>query len=112
MTLVGHDRGGALGIDWASRHPDRVRGIAFMETVVRPLTWDDWPPWARDLFQAFRRPGEGEELILDRNFFVEGVLPNAVQRTLSEDELDAYRAPFKERVNRLPTLATAGPPTS
>ena len=57
------------------------------------------------MFQAFRRPGEGEELILDRNFFVEGVLPNAIQRTLSEEELDAYRAPFTERAQRLPTLA-------
>jgi haloalkane dehalogenase len=105
VTLVGHDWGGALGFDWASRHPGRVRGIAFMETIVRPLTWDDWPAWARDLFQAFRRPGEGEELILDRNLFVESVLPHSVKRTLSEEELDAYRAPFTDRAQRLPTLA-------
>lgn len=105
VTLVGHDWGGALGFDWACRHPGRVRGIAFMETIVRPLTWDDWPAWAREIFQAFRRPGEGEELILDRNLFVEAVLPNAVQRTLSEEELDVYRAPFTDRAERLPTLA-------
>jgi haloalkane dehalogenase len=104
VTLVGHDWGGALGFDWASRHPGRVRGIAFMETIVRPLSWDDWPAWARGMFQAFRRPGEGEELILDRNFFVEQILPNAVLRTLSSEELDAYRAPFTERAARLPTL--------
>ena len=105
VTLVGHDWGGALGFDWASRHPGRVTGIAFMETIVRPLTWGDWPVWARDMFQAFRRPGEGEELILDRNLFVEQVLPNAMLRTLSEEELDTYRAPFTERASRLPTLA-------
>jgi haloalkane dehalogenase len=105
VTLVGHDWGGALGFDWASRHPGRVRGIAFMETIVRPLTWDDWPVWAREAFQAFRRPGEGEELILDRNLFVEQVLPNAMLGTLSSEELDTYRAPFAERAYRLPTLA-------
>ena len=104
VTLVGHDWGGALGFDWACRHPERVTGIAFMETIVHPLTWDDWPAWARDMFQAFRRPGDGEELILDRNFFVEQVLPNAVLRTLSSEELDTYRAPFTERASRLPTL--------
>jgi haloalkane dehalogenase len=104
VTLVGHDWGGALGFDWASRHPGRVRGIAFMETIVHPLTWDDWPAWARDMFQAFRRPGEGEDLILDHNLFVEGVLPSATQRTLTEQELDTYRAPFTDRASRLPTL--------
>jgi haloalkane dehalogenase len=104
VTLIGHDWGGALGFDWAARHPGRIRGIAFMETIVRPLTWDDWPEWARDEFQAFRRPGEGEELILDRNLFVEQVLPNAMLGTLSEEELDTYRAPFTERAHRLPTL--------
>ena len=105
VTLVGHDWGGALGFDWASRHPDRVRGMAFMETIVHPLTWDDWPVWARGMFQAFRRPGEGEELILDRNFFVESVLPHSILRTLSGDELGAYRAPFAERASRRPILA-------
>ena len=105
VTLVGHDWGGALGFDWASRHPARVRGLAFMETIVHPLTWDDWPPWARDMFQALRRAGEGEELILDRNLFVESVLPHSVKRTLSGEELDVYRAPFTERAYRRPTLA-------
>jgi haloalkane dehalogenase len=105
VTLVGHDWGGALGFDWACRHPGRVRGIAFMETVVHPLTWDDWPAWAREMFQAFRRPGEGEELILDRNLFVEQVLPNAMLGTLSSEELDTYRAPFTKRAYRRPTLA-------
>jgi hypothetical protein len=75
-----------------------------METIVRPLTWDDWPEWARDMFQAFRRPGEGEELILDRNFFVEEVLPHSVKRTLTGEDFDAYRAPFTKRADRLPIL--------
>jgi haloalkane dehalogenase len=80
-------------------------GLAFMETVVHPLAWDDWPEWARGMFQALRRPGESEELILDRSFFVEFVIPHSVQRTLSDEELDAYRAPFAERASRRPILA-------
>ena len=103
VTLVGHDWGGALAFHWAARHPDRVAGIAFMETIVKPLTWAEWPPAARDIFQAFRR-AEGEELILDRNVFVEAGLPAAVQRTLSEEEMAIYRAPFREREARLPVL--------
>jgi haloalkane dehalogenase len=105
VTIVGHDWGGALGFDWASRHPDRVAGIAFMETIIRPLVWEEWPPGGREIFQAFRRPGEGEELILDRNLFVEAVLPASIQRTLSAEQMEVYRAPFAERGSRLPTLA-------
>jgi haloalkane dehalogenase len=105
VTLVGHDWGGALGFDWAARHPDRVSAIAFMETIIRPLTWVEWPPAAREIFQAFRRPEEGEQLILERNLFVEAVLPASVQRTLTSEELDTYRAPFIEPAHRLPTLA-------
>jgi haloalkane dehalogenase len=105
VTLVGHDWGGALGFDWAARHPDRVRAVAFMETIVRPQTWAEWqPPTARDIFQAFRSP-EGEHLILDRNLFVEAVLPGGTQRTLSEEEMAVYRAPFREREARRPMLA-------
>ncbi len=105
ITFVGHDWGGALGFDWAARHPERVRGIAFMETYVRPQTWAEWqPPEARDIFQAFRGP-QGEEMILDRNLFVELVLPAGMLRTLSEDEMAVYRAPFQEREARRPMLA-------
>ena len=105
VTLVGHDWGGALGFDWAARHPDRVNGVAFMETIVRPGTWDDWPAQARELFQAFRRPGEGEAMILDQNLFIEALVPGSVLRTLSSEELDTYRAPFTEREHRKPILA-------
>lgn len=104
VTLVVHDWGSALGFDWAARHPDRVRGIAYMEALVTPVTWDDWPDAAREAFQAFRSPA-GEEMILEQNLFVELVLPGAVQRELSDEEMAAYRAPFAEPgEGRRPTL--------
>ncbi len=104
VVLVVHDWGSALGFDWARRHPDRVAGIAYMEAIVRPLSWDEWPEAARGIFQAFRSP-KGEELILERNLFVEAVLPSAVLRTLSEDELAEYRRPFlAPGEDRRPTL--------
>jgi haloalkane dehalogenase len=105
VTLVGHDWGGAIGFDWAARHPDRVAGIAFMETIVRPMSWEEgFPPQGRDLFKAFRSP-DGERLILDDNFFVEVFLPGGTQRTLSDEEMAVYRAPFVERKARRPMLA-------
>jgi haloalkane dehalogenase len=105
VTLVGHDWGGAIAFDWAARHPDRVRAVAFMETIVRPMSWDDgFPDEGRDLFKAFRGP-EGEKLILDDNFFVEVFVPFGIQRKLSEEEMEAYRAPFRERDHRRPILA-------
>ena len=93
ITLVLHDWGSALGFDWARRHPDRVAGIAYMEAIVRPLSWDEWPEPSRDLFKALRSPA-GEALILERNIFVERILPASIQRQLSAAEMDAYRAPF------------------
>ncbi|MDQ4095662.1 MAG: haloalkane dehalogenase, partial [Actinomycetota bacterium] len=105
VTLVLHDWGGAIGFDWAARHPERVRAIVFMETIVRPVRWDEgFPPQGRDIFKAFRSP-EGEKLILDDNFFVEVFLPLGTQRTLSEEEMTVYRAPFIERDARRPMLA-------
>lgn len=103
VTLVIHDWGSALGFDWARRHPDAVRGIAYMEAIVRPVSWDEWPEPARDIFRAMRSPA-GEEMILDRNLFVERILPASVLRDLSEEEMDAYRAPFRAREDRWPTL--------
>lgn len=105
VTLVGHDWGGALGFDWAARHRDLVSGVAFMETIVRPVSWDMWPEAARDLFQGFRQPGVGEDLVLDKNLFVEAVLPASVLRDLTDEEMDTYRAPFLERDHRRPVLA-------
>jgi haloalkane dehalogenase len=104
VTFVVHDWGSALGFDWANRHRDRVAGIAYMEAIVAPVTWDDWPDDARDIFQGFRSPA-GEEMVLEKNLFVELVLPAAVMRTLAPEEIDEYRRPFAEPGEaRRPTL--------
>jgi haloalkane dehalogenase len=105
VTLVIHDWGSALGFDWARRHPERVRGIAYMEAIVQPLDgWDQWPEGARSIFQGFRSPA-GEDLILERNLFIEAILPASIQRTLADDEMDEYRRPFRAPgEDRLPTL--------
>ena len=105
MTLVVHDWGSALGFDWARRHPDAVRGICYMEAIVRPLSgWDEWPENARGIFQGFRSPA-GEEMVLDKNLFVEAVLPSAITRDLTTEEHDEYRRPFIEPgEGRRPTL--------
>lgn len=104
VTLVVHDWGSALGFDWASRHEDRVTGIAYMEAIVAPLIWDDFPEEARTAFQALRSPA-GEGMVLDDNLFVEQILPGAVLRTLSEQEMDEYRRPYsKPGEGRRPTL--------
>ena len=104
VTFVVHDWGSALGFDWANRHRDQVKGIAFMEAVVQPLTWENWPGRVRSLFQKFRSP-QGEKMILEQNSFVEQVLPGAVLRDLSEEEMDVYRGPYREPgEGRRPTL--------
>lgn len=95
VVLVIHDWGSALGFEWARRFPERVRGIVYMEALVCPVTWDDWPEGARGIFQGFRST-KGEDLILERNLFIEGVLPSAVIRDLDGDTMDAYRAPYLE----------------
>ena len=105
VVFVIHDWGSALGFEWAQRHPDRVQGIAYMEAIVTPLTWDDWPENARRAFQGFRSEA-GEEMILTKNMFVEGVLPSAILRDLSEEEMVEYRRPFAEAgEGRRPTLS-------
>jgi haloalkane dehalogenase len=104
ITLVVHDWGSALGFDWANHHRDRVRGIAYMEAIVRPFAgWEEWSPAATPIFQGFRSD-KGEEMILDRNVFVERVLPGSVLRKLTEAEMTEYRKPFLQRENRWPTL--------
>ena len=102
ITLVIHDWGSALGFDWARRHPDRVVAIAFMEAIVRPLSWDEWPEQSRELFRGFRTPGVGEKLILEKNVFVERVLPGSILRKLEPEEMAAYRAPFPDPESRRP----------
>lgn len=105
VTLVIHDWGSALGFDWAHRNPDRVKGICFMEGIVGPVkSWDHWPDNARDIFQAMRSPA-GEELILKKNLFIEAILPSAVIRKLTQEEMAVYRRPFaNEGEDRRPTL--------
>ncbi len=104
VTLVVHDWGSALGFDWARRHAQAVRGIAYMEAIVRPFSgWEEWPQAAREVFQAMRSPA-GEEMILERNLFVERILPLSVLRELSPEEMDEYRRPFATPEDRLPTL--------
>ncbi len=95
VTLVGHDWGSALAFHWAHRHPERVRCIIYMEGIVRPLTWKEWPEAARGIFQAMRSPA-GEEIVLQKNVFVERILPASVLRKLTEEEMAAYRGPFLE----------------
>ncbi len=104
VTLVVHDWGSALGFHWARRNPGAVKGLAYMEAIVRPLAWSEWPEPARQLFQALRTPA-GEQLILERNLFVERILPASVIRKLREAEMEAYRRPFREFGEaRRPTL--------
>ncbi len=105
VILVLHDWGTALGIDWARRHADRVRAIAYMEGLVAPLSWADWPEAARGIFEAMRGPA-GEELVLQRNIFVENILPAGVLRGLREEEMAVYRRPFaRPGEDRRPTLS-------
>lgn len=99
VTLVTHDWGTALGFLWAMKHALDVKGIAYMEGIVKPMSWDDWPESARGIFKGFRSK-KGEELILDRNLFIEAVLPSSVLRTLSTREMDSYRAPHSEYDDR------------
>ena len=104
VTLVIHDWGSGLGFYWAQQHPDALRGIAYMEGIVCPVDWDDWPEGARGIFQGFRSE-KGEDLVLQRNMFVEAVLPSSVMRGLGEEEMQHYRAPFSTPDDRQPTLS-------
>jgi len=104
VTLVVHDWGSALGFDWANRHRGQVKGIAYMEAIVRPLAWAEWPEPIRKLFQGFRSPA-GEAMVLEKNVFVERVLPGSVLRGLTEAEMAVYRRPYLEPGEaRRPTL--------
>ena len=104
VTIVGHDWGGALGFDWANRHRGSVEGIAYMETLVMPVTWDDWPEAARPIFQGLRSEA-GEAMVLDKNVFVERILPASTLRPPSEETMEEYRRPYLQAgEGRRPTL--------
>lgn len=104
VTFVIHDWGSALGFDWANRHRAAVKGIAYMEAIVRPMSWSEWPDAIQKLFKGFRAE-TGEQMILEKNVFVERVLPGSVLRGLSEAEMAVYRRPFETPgEDRRPTL--------
>ena len=104
LTLVGHDWGSALAFHWARRHPERARAIVYMEALVRPLTWEEWPLAARRVFQGMRSPA-GEKMVLSGNVFVERILPASVLRPLAAEEMAVYRRPFADPGEaRRPTL--------
>ena len=104
VTLIIHDWGSGLGFDWANRNRDRVVGIAYMEAIVQPVTWAEWPEAARSIFEALRSDA-GEPMVLDKNVFVERILPASVIRDLTAEEMDVYRRPYLEPgESRRPTL--------
>jgi haloalkane dehalogenase len=106
-VLVGHDWGGALAFDRAARHPEGVLGIAFLETFVKPMSWDDLSPQARARSELIRTPGRGEEFVLDQDLFVRQAFTGGVRTPVSPEDLDAYLAPFPTRDSRRPVLASA-----
>jgi haloalkane dehalogenase len=103
IILVLHDWGSALGFHRACRYPDQVQAIAYMEAIVQPRRWDDFPHGRDAMFRALRSD-KGEQMVFDENFFVETVLPKSIIRTLTDEEMNAYRAPYRDREARLPTL--------
>ncbi|RKH33258.1 haloalkane dehalogenase [Corallococcus praedator] len=104
VVLVGYDWGGVLALDWARRHPDRVRGVVVFETFLRPMHWSDWPPQGEQLFRALRTPGTGEKLVLEQNAFLARSLANGVLSGLSESDREVYYAPYPDAASRLPVL--------
>jgi haloalkane dehalogenase len=104
VNLVIHDWGSAMGFQYARENSDRIKSITFMEAIVAPLSWDDWPENARNIFQLMRSEA-GEELVLEKNIFVERILLNDSADGFSEEEKAEYIRPFKEAgEDRRPTL--------
>lgn len=105
ITFVIHDWGSALGFNWCYHNPDSVKGIAYMEAIVKEMTWEDWGDEAKGIFQGFRSDA-GESLILEKNYFVERVLPGSIIRRLRDEEIEEYRRPFlNPGEDRRPTLS-------
>ena len=103
ITLILHDWGSALGFYWAMKNPEKIKAICYMEAIVSPINWSDWPEQARGIFKGFRSE-KGEDLILKRNMFIEAVLPSSIIRKLTKDEMDEYRKPFLNESDRQVTL--------
>jgi haloalkane dehalogenase len=104
VVLVGYDWGGVLAMDWARRHPDRVRGLVVFETFLRPLQWSEWSPRGAELFRALRTPGVGEKMVLEANEFLARSLENGIKRPLADAERAAYYAPYSKPEYRRPLL--------
>ena len=104
VVLVGLDWGGVLAIDWARRHPDRVRGLVVFETILRPLTFSEMPPRGAELFRALRTPGVGEQMVLERNEFLGRSIENGVKHGLAEPDRAVYYAPYPDAASRRPML--------
>ena len=105
VTLVVHDWGSALGFHWARRNPQLVRGLVYMEAIVRPVTWEEWPEAARQVFQGFRSEA-GENMVLERNVFVERVLPGSTIKGISDEAMEVYRRRYSDPgESRRPTLS-------
>jgi haloalkane dehalogenase len=107
VILVGHDWGGALAFDWATRHPDRVIGIAFFESIVKPMAWEDLSPQASERSRMIRQPGPGDELVLEKNLFVRQAFTGGVLHPVADEDLQAYLAPYPTPESRRPILAWA-----
>ncbi len=106
VVIVGQDWGGALGMDWGARHPERVRGVALTVTILRPIRWAEYSPQAAETFRGFRSAA-GEKMVLEDNMFIESYLRNSIQRGLSPADDAAYRAPYPDPSSRRPLLAWA-----
>jgi haloalkane dehalogenase len=104
VVLVGYDWGGSLAMDWAARHPDRVRGLVVFETFLRPMEWRDWSPKGVELFRTLRTPGVGEKMVLEANQLLARSLSNGIRRRISDDEAAAYYAPYADAASRRPLL--------
>ncbi len=104
VILVGYDWGGVLAVDWARRHPDRVRGIAVFETILQPMHFSEYPPQGKELFQALRTPGVGEKMVLEENGFLPVSLAHGVKHGLTESDRAAYYAPYPDPASRRPLL--------
>lgn len=104
IVLVIHDWGSAIGFNYAMSHESNIKGIVFMEAMVKPSYWKDFPFIARLLFKRFRHPTKGAKMIIKNNFFIEKVLPAFMVRKLTKEEMDFYREPFLEESSRKPVL--------
>ena len=109
VILIGHDWGGALACDWAARHPSRVRALALVESIIKPMTWEELQPWARARCEAIKTPGVGEDMILRQDLYIRQAYTGGggVVTSVTDDDMDTYLAPYSTPDSRRPILAWA-----